>query len=114
VKTVQELANGQTISTTIAGGATESAALELLGQIPTHLHIPSGFEGTTITFKASPDGTNYYVVYEWDDSDASALPMTVAAGRTYQLPTALWGLRYLKIVAGTEQTGAITLYVDVL
>ena len=63
---------------------------------------------------ASPDGTNYYVVYEWDDSDASALPMTVAAGRTYQLPTALWGLRYLKIVAGTEQTGAITLYVDVL
>jgi hypothetical protein len=103
----------ETKAAAIADGATESAAIELLGGIPTHLHIPSGFEGTAITFKASPNGTDYYTVYEHDDTDASALPMTVAHSRTYELPKALWGLRYLKIVAGTAQTGAVTLYVDV-
>ena len=110
-KTVQELANGATIALTIADGETTSSAAALLGAIPAKLHIPSGFEGTTVTFTISPFGTTYHAFY---DQDNAAVSMTVAAGRSYELPLPQFlGIRYLKVIAGTAQTGAATLYLDV-
>ncbi len=104
-------------SAVIADAATESGAIDLGPFSPLGLFVPTGFEGTSITFKAAPQvvsGTTvsagtYVPVY---DGDGALLSYTVAAGQFVPIdPTHFTGIRFLKIVAGTAQTGASTVTV---
>lgn len=93
---------------TIADGATESAALNLNRAKLVGIHIPAGFEGTSIKFTAAPTETGTYLAV-YDDADAE-VDLTVAASR-YIAPAlgdVLASLAWIKLVVAS-QTGAITL-----
>lgn len=94
----------------IADSATTSNSIDTLGFTVTGLYIPAGFEGTVIKFTGatrSASGT-YLPVYD----TAGEVSLTVAASRYYSLsPDLLAGVRHVKLVAGTSQTGATTIEV---
>lgn len=94
-----------TVTATIADSGTTSGAVDLRGRVATHVALPSGFDGTTLEVEGSTDGTNFFDLY---DKDNTQITMTVAASRIYQLNNAIWGLPYIRFVAGS-QTGAVTL-----
>lgn len=101
----------QTTTAVIADGGTNSAAIDCRGRVATHVLVPAGFEGTSLKPQGSFDGTNFFDIYEHDDTDASAVTLTVAASRIYALPLSeMWGLLYVRFVADA-QTGAATLTV---
>lgn len=92
---------------TIENGETVSGAVDLGGETLVGITIPTGFEGTAITFQVATaiDGT-----YRAWHVDGSALSITVTANIAVQIdPSDLAGARFLKLVAGTSQTGDITL-----
>lgn len=97
------IADGQTVS---------SNAQDFRGYYLVGFYIPSGFEGTALTFQAAPtiNGT-YLAVYE----DANnAVSLTVAQSRYVALGSsaaarAAESLPCVKVVAGTAQTGDITI-----
>jgi len=95
----------------IADGETDSGALDCKTLTPWVMYIPAEFEGTGISFKVSHDDSTYYVLYDHDNVQVA---MTVAASRAYRLPTDVIGARYYKAVAGTSQTGACSIYFDLL
>lgn len=102
--------NSELLGANILIGEIISTSIDLNGKAPTHIHLPTGFSGTAITFTSSPFGTTYRAVY---DHDNNALAMaTVAEGRCYELPPELAGLRYLKVVSNVSQVASITLYVQ--
>lgn len=92
----------ETETATIAAEGTTSESIDCRGHIATHVHLDSDFEGTSLKPQVSMDDATWTDLYEEDDTDASAVTMTVAASRTYQLPTELWGAPYIRFVA-TEQ-----------
>lgn len=93
----------------IADGETvQTGSVDTIGYLVSGIIIPTGFEGTTLTFQASDDdgGTFLDVV----NSAGTAVSMTVAAATHIVFePQTFAGARYLKVVAGTAQTGDITL-----
>lgn len=96
-------------SLTIASSGTTSSACEVGGFALLGLVMPGTFTGTTITFTVSHDGTTYQALYDDTNTQVS---MTVAASRSYQLPLALAAWPYFKIVSGSSEGGARTLYVQ--
>lgn len=91
----------------IATGGTVSAALDC-GQTGclTAISLGAEFDGTTLSFQTSNDGTTYQVL---NDEYGNAVSMTVAASKNYNLNlNAFYPWRYVKFVAG-EQTGATTI-----
>jgi len=64
-------------SVTIAAAATISSAIDLKIDTLCGIYIPAGFTGTTITFSASYDATNYSPV---KDGAGAAVSYTCAAG----------------------------------
>ena len=100
------IANGQTASEAIqmghGGSLTNENTKTLQGVI-----IPTEFDGTSISFQVSRDNVTYYNLY---DQTNALVSLTVAADRAYALPADKFnGWAYLKIVAGTTQTGDTTL-----
>ena len=93
---------------TIASSATTSDAVILGGKVLVGLVMPGTFTGTTITFTVSHDGTTYQALYDDTNTQVS---MTVAASRNYALPDTLAAWPYFKIVSGSSEGGARTLYV---
>lgn len=72
--------------------------------------VPTGFEGTAITFEASDDEAGTFLPCH--DDTGTEISVTVAAGRHVLVdPNLLAGARWVKLVAGTAQTGDITLRV---
>ena len=95
-------------SLTIPDGGTTTPALDLSDYLLSGIVCPAEFDGTTITFTAArtPEGT-YRPVY---NTDGTALTVTTAASRHIAIvPETFAGVRYVKLVAGTAQTGATTL-----
>jgi hypothetical protein len=96
----------ETATLTIANGQTVSDAFDARGLSIFGLVVPAEFDGTTITFQASADGTNFFALY----TDAGTqVSITVAASRALDLPAALEPWPYWKVVAGTSQTGATSI-----
>lgn len=93
---------------TISDTEATSDAVDLGGNTLVGITIPTGFDGTAITFSVatSIDGT-YRSWYK----DGSALSKTVTANIATALdPADFAGVRYLKIVSGTNQSsGDVTL-----
>jgi hypothetical protein len=84
-------------------GTTTSAGIDLGSKTLCGVHIPSGFDGSTLTFTASTtlDGTYLAVEYTPDG--------TIGASKYIPIdPSKVAGIRYIKPVVGT-QTGAIDL-----
>lgn len=93
---------------TIASGGTTTAAVDLSDHLLAGIVCPAEFDGTTLTFTAASDPADSFLpVY---NSAGTALEVTAAASRHIALePETFAGVRYLKIVAGTAQTGATAL-----
>ncbi len=93
------------ISATIPSGQTTSQEINLYGLELAGLIIPSNFDGTTIALEMSDAEGGTYVPVE--DGTGTTFAISVTAG-TYvpivNLPV-IAALTYIKIVAGTTQTG---------
>lgn len=93
---------------TILDGQTVSSAAYLEGTSLVAVNIPAGFDGTALTFQVSSDGTTYYDYKKM--LDGTAVVASVGANAAYAtLSTDFSGYNYIKLVAGTSQTGDITL-----
>lgn len=96
------------IPVTIASGSTDSSAIDVGGHTMLAIYFPTGFTGSTVTFKGSSDGTTYYAIY----SGGAAVSETVVANSYVSIDaniTALTPYRFLKIVADA-QSGARTMH----
>ncbi len=93
---------------TIADGQTASPAIDLIGTYVVALIIPTGFEGTTLALQGSDslDGT-YYNAY--NTAGTQLVPVVAASRYIPFVPSDTASIRFLKLVAGTAQTGAITI-----
>lgn len=91
---------------TIANAATDSDAIDLQGLTLCGVHLPSGFDGTSLAFKTSTTlGGTYTTVAD----GAADIAKVVAASRYVALdPSVFAGIRFLKLVGGA-QTGAVIL-----
>lgn len=97
------------ISVAIAGTATTSAAFEIPGRLVA-AEFPATHDGTSYALHGSSaiDGT--FVAVK-DTGGTSLTFTTVDETAAYFLiePAKYIGLRYAKIVAGTSQTGSVTI-----
>lgn len=74
------------------------------------LVVPSTINGTGLLFHVSHDGTTYQQLY---DTSNAAVAMTVAASRSYDLPTELAAWQYWKIETVTDQSTEDTVFIVV-
>lgn len=92
---------------TIAASGTVSSAIETQAEYPNMgLVLPATFTGTALTFQVSLDNGTYQALYK---EDGSAVSMTVAQGRSYQLPIELACWPWFKIVSGSTEGSERTL-----
>ncbi|MDH4163325.1 MAG: hypothetical protein OEW15_11650 [Nitrospirota bacterium] len=90
----------QTVSTINTNGLT------LVG-----IQLPAAFTSTTLTFNASIDGSTWQQVYS--TTSGTALSYTVAQGRYIAIdPAPFYGVKYLQIKTGSDETAARTLTVS--
>lgn len=99
----------ETVTVTIADSTTVSNAIDLHGTTPVGIFLPSTFDGTTVKFQASTaiDGT--YVAVEDGAGTPAEITLTTSAASKYVAISAamqeqLRGLRYVKLVTGTQST----------
>jgi len=96
----------QTGTTTIAGSATDSSEVDLESKTLCGVTLDSGFDGTSLAFKAATAFGGTFVTVHDGSADVS---LTVAASRYIRLnPADFAGIRYLKFV-GASQTGETTI-----
>jgi hypothetical protein len=93
---------------TILDGQTASNAIDLIGTYLVALIIPTGFDGSTLAIQgaASLDGT-YYNAY--NTSGTQLVPVVAASRYIPFVPSDTASIRFLKLIAGTSQTGDITI-----
>lgn len=94
-------------SATIADGATKSDVIDLMSQELAGIITDANLTGTSLTFEGSstPDGTFVGI----NDASGSAITLTVAASKVI-IPdaTKVYGFPYIKLVAGSAQSGSAT------
>lgn len=96
-------------STTIANGATTSAAINTGGMALVGIKIPAAFTGTAITFTVCDTIDGTYVPLKVTTS-GTALSYTVAASGYYAIdPVNFQGVQFFKIVSGSAESGARTI-----
>ncbi len=94
----------QSATVTIADSATVSNAIDLGEMAIVGLQTPASMTGTAITFQASADNSTFVAVKKVDGTTYS---MVTASSLYYVIPPAdLAGIRYLKVVSGSAETGA--------
>lgn len=90
------------MSVTIAGGSSLSGAVDLNGLSLVAILMPTAWDGTSITFQASVNGTDWFNLH---DAAGNAITVTVAASRYIQLDWQRFlGIRYLRIRSGTASS----------
>jgi hypothetical protein len=89
-------------SVTISTGSSLSPGVDLDGLTLVAIVMPSTWDGTTITFQVSPNGTDWYNLH---DAAGSEVALTVGPSRYIQLDWQRFlGIRYLRIRSGTAAT----------
>jgi hypothetical protein len=98
-----------TDTVTIASSGTTSQAISMTrNRVPIAVLTPAALTGTTFTFQASVDGTNFYDLY----NGSSAYSVTVAPSRYIALnPDVFQGVFYIRIVSGSAEGALRTIYV---
>lgn len=96
-----------TLTATIADNGTTSDAITLAGCVPVGILVPAGWVTADVTFLASVDGTNYYVLGFDNNGVYGAVTITgVVAERLVALdPVKMLPAPFLKVVASASQTG---------
>lgn len=98
-------------SATIASSGTVSTVINTGGMTVVGVMLPATFTGTTLTFKASTDGINFFTVKS--TTSGTSLSYTVAQGTYAALdPKDFYGIQYLEIVSGSTEGAARTLLVS--
>lgn len=101
-----------TIETIIADSATTSSEIDLGGKTLVGITFPAGIDGTALTFTVSPTSGGTFVGLI--TTAGAAVSYTYAASKYMAIDSALFnGVRYLKLVSGTSQTGASTITLHV-
>lgn len=95
---------------TINSGQTTSGDVVVPLYAAFGLVMPAAFTGTSITFEVSHDGTTYQPLYDRFNTQVS---MTVAAGRSYDLPAELNVWSRWRIVSSAAEAAARTLTIVV-
>ena len=91
----------ETTTVTIENGGSLSGAVDLGGRKLVAIVMPDTWTAASMTFQASPDGTNYFNVYDGPTERA----LTVAASYYSELNISDWiGIRWFKIRSGTAGT----------
>ena len=92
----------------IASGQSESAAIDLGALELAGVFVPTGFVGSSISFKVSPDNVAAYVPVQ--DGAGNAFSVPVVAGSYVPIANlaVIAGLRYIKLTGGV-QTAVATL-----
>jgi hypothetical protein len=92
---------------TIPSGSSASNSHDLHGQLA-GLYFPAAMTGTTVTFEASYDGTNFFGVVK-DDGTAYSVTVTTNSytALTWQY---FLGLRYIRVKSGGTEGAARTIY----
>lgn len=89
------------VSATILNGQSDSDTVSLNGTSIAGLYVPSAFTGTELTFQASFDGTNFFVV---QDGLGTAIAVTVSPSIYVPLsPQSFYGIRNLRIISGSPE-----------
>lgn len=92
---------------TILINTTTSTDIDLSSRGFVGFVIPSAFTGTAVTFTGSVDGTNFFALY---NSDNTAYSITVGTSRFYCLnPADFLGMRYVRLVSGSSEAAARTI-----
>lgn len=96
---------------TIADGQTTSDAINLEGSQLAGIIVPAGFDGTGLQLTASDKIDGTYVAVQASASSSSAFAITTTASRFIPLDNLAItaALQFIKLVAGTSQTGDIIL-----
>lgn len=85
----------------IENGGSLSGTVHLGGRKLVAIVMPSTWTAAALTFQASPDGVNFFNVYD----GPTERQLTVAASYYSELNIADWvGIRWLKIRSGTAGT----------
>ncbi len=97
-------------SVTVASGQTESGAIDLSGNTLAGIHVPSTFDGTTITLLTAPTLTGTYTAVQ--DGDGGTFTITTAASRYAPIKNLaiVAGIRFLKLQCGSSQTTTDTVF----
>jgi hypothetical protein len=91
-----------TVSATIANGASLSGAVALSGRAAIRILMPGSWTTANLTFQVSMDDATYYNLY-----DSAGNEVTVAAAAAIAIvldPATFCGCAYLKIRSGTSGT----------
>lgn len=83
---------------TIASGGTVSGPCSAQGLASLFLETPASFEGTTLTFQVSSDGTTFVPLCD-DSGGNTAASITVGVSRGYPLPTGLSAWPWFQITS---------------
>lgn len=91
------------LTTTIAVGQTDSAAIDLSGLELVGMFIPSNFTATAVTIKTAPSSGGTYLTAQ--DGYGTDYSLTVAANKYIAINNfnIVAGLRFIKITAGVAQ-----------
>lgn len=92
------------LTATIASGETTSGAINLGGTSIVGLSIPVTFEGTSMTFLTSHDDVTYQI-YKSMVTGATVTGIVGASANYSTSPGDFAGWQFVKLVAGTAQTG---------
>jgi hypothetical protein len=93
------------VTVSIAASGTTSDPVSADGYALFGAVLPSTFDGTTLEFTVSADGSTYQTLYASDGATKVAMT-SLAQGRSYDLPTALAAWPYFRLVADTQTTSA--------
>lgn len=90
-------------SATIAASATTSGEIDLSGTTLCGIFIPSGFQGTSITFQVAPESGGTFVVMK--DGAGSTVTKTCAASQFLKIdPADFAGVQFMKIVSSATES----------
>lgn len=92
--------SGETV--VIAASGTKSSAFDSRGEITWGVFVPTGFEGTEISFEVSHSVDGAFVALS--DDTGAAVEVPVAAANAYTLPAALAPWPAFKIVSNATET----------
>lgn len=89
------------LSVTIASSGTDSETFHLEDFVLCGFITPATLTGTSVSFKGSKDGTNFFPIY---DSTNILISVTVAVSRAYSLNVIdFLSWPYIKIVSGSSE-----------
>lgn len=92
---------------TIASGGTVSSAIDIREYAIFGMVIPAAFTGIAITFQVcATSGGTFQGLY---NTSGNAVSVTVAQGRSYDVPTEVASWPYVKLVSGSAEAADRTL-----